>query len=238
MYRIGTAGWSVPGKEPKKESHLHRYSSILSCVEINSSFYRSHRLATWARWAEETPPDFRFSIKAPKSITHENKLCNTVPLLDAFFEQIHALGEKTGPVLFQLPPSLSFERTVAEDFLNLLRDRYEGLVAFEPRHATWFTEKANELFKKFAIARVAADPAKGSAAAAEPGGDTKLRYYRLHGSPRIYYSSYDYSFLAALAAKLKLSANIWIVFDNTALSHAYSNALELQALLSISDFQR
>jgi uncharacterized protein YecE (DUF72 family) len=88
MYRIGTAGWSVPRGVAGQGTRLYRYSRIFSCVEINSSFYRPHRSATWAKWAKETPPNFRFSIKAPKTVTHEEKLRNTGPLLAAFFEQI------------------------------------------------------------------------------------------------------------------------------------------------------
>ncbi len=235
MHRIGTAGWSVPADKKTKETHLHRYSRTFSCVEINSSFYRPHRAATWAKWVQETPSYFRFSIKAPKTITHEEKLLNTAHLLEAFFEQIMPMGEKIGPILFQLPPSLSFNLAVAEDFLSLLRKLYKGEVALEPRHATWFTASVNTLFEKLAIARVAADPPKGDPAAAEPGGDTRLAYYRLHGAPKIYYSNYNEDILTALASRIKERDNVWVVFDNTALSHAYSNALRLQALITDSE---
>jgi uncharacterized protein YecE (DUF72 family) len=148
MHWIGTAGWSVSAGEIKQGTHLHRYSRIFSCVEINSSFYRPHRASTWAKWAQETPSHFRFSIKAPKTITHERKLRNTTHLLEAFFEQIQPMGEKAGPVLFQLPPSLSFELAVADDFFSSLRTLYKGQVVLEPRHATWFTDSVNMLLKK------------------------------------------------------------------------------------------
>lgn len=232
MHRIGTAGWSVSAREKEQGTHLYRYSRTLSCVEINSSFYRPHRSATWAKWSKETPPGFRFSIKAPKAITHEEQLCNTSTLLKAFFEQIEPLQEKTGPILFQLPPSLSFDVVVAEDFFSLLRELYEGEVVVEPRHATWFTTSVDSFLQELAIGRVAADPPKGDPIAATPGGDTRLAYYRLHGSPRIYYSNYADESLAELAARIKPLSNVWIVFDNTALSHAYSNALRLQRLIT------
>jgi len=232
MPRIGTAGWSAP-KAPKGEgSHLYRYSRALSCVEINSTFYRAHRTTTWAKWAAETPPDFRFSIKAPKTVTHEAKLCNTETLLRGFFEQIEPVREKAGPILFQLPPSLVFDFALAQDFLGLLREIYNGEAVLEPRHATWFGDSANDLLKRQKIARVAADPPKGAPQAAEPDGDTNLAYYRLHGFPRVYYSNYEDDFLAAFAARIHACDNVWIVFDNTALFHAYSNALKLQALVN------
>lgn len=72
--RIGTAGWTMPTKPVQPGSHLFHYSRTLNCAEINSTFYRPHRASTWGKWSAETPPDFRFSIKAPRSITHESKL--------------------------------------------------------------------------------------------------------------------------------------------------------------------
>jgi uncharacterized protein YecE (DUF72 family) len=232
MHRIGTAGWSVSTGKSDQGTHLRRYSRIFPCVEINSSFHRPHRAATWARWSQETPSSFRFSIKAPKTITHEAKLAGTVHLLEAFFEQVVPMGEKIGPILFQLPPSLSFDLMVAEDFFSSLRALYKGEVALEPRHATWFTGSVNMLLKEKKIARVAADPPKGDPVAAEPGGDNTLVYYRFHGAPKTYYSSYEDDFLTTLASRIKVKNNVWVVFDNTALSHAYSNALRLQTLIN------
>jgi uncharacterized protein YecE (DUF72 family) len=123
MHRTGTAGWSLPIKPKEPGSHLHHYSRTLRCVEINSTFYRPHRAATWARWATETPRDFRFSIKAPKAVTHEAKLRNTEPLLKAFFEQIVPICEKAGPILFQLPPSLAFDSSLADFYERSTEER-------------------------------------------------------------------------------------------------------------------
>jgi uncharacterized protein YecE (DUF72 family) len=231
MHRTGTAGWSLPIKPNEPGSHLYHYSRNLGCVEINSSFYRPHRAATWARWASETPANFRFSIKAPKTITHEARLRNPEMPLKGFLKQIEPLQEKAGPVLFQLPPSLEFEPASAAEFLALLRTLYKGDAALEPRQATWFTAEVDALLKKYMVARVAADPPKGSPEARQPGGATHFAYYRLHGSPRIYYSNYEEPFLCALAAKVKKLKNAWIIFDNTALSQANPNALSFQRLL-------
>ena len=231
MHRTGTAGWSLPIKPNEPGSHLYHYSRTLGCVEVNSSFYRPHRASTWARWARETPADFRFSLKAPRSITHEAKLRNPEGLLKAFLEQIEPLQEKAGPILFQLPPSLEFEAAPAGEFLAYLRTFYKRDAVLEPRHETWFSADVDDLLKKYNIARVAADPPKGSPRAAEPGGAMHLAYYRLHGSPRTYYSNYDDPFLSRLATKVETLENAWIIFDNTALSHAYPNALSFQKLL-------
>lgn len=232
MPRIGTAGWSVPPGTQRVASRLHHYALTLNCAEINSTFYRPHRPATWARWFNETPADFRFSVKAPKAITHEAKLAKSEPLLQAFLDQLAPIQPKLGPILFQLPPSFAFDPSLASDFLSAFRALHSGEAALEPRHITWFTPEADALLRLHSIARVAADPAKASSLAAHPAGDTSLIYYRLHGSPRMYYSSYDGAFLADLAGRIAPQPNTWIIFDNTAHGHAYPNALHLQQLLS------
>jgi uncharacterized protein YecE (DUF72 family) len=232
MHRVGTAGWSLRAKPKEEGSHLYHYSRTLRCVEINSSFYRAHRANTWGRWAAETPAEFRFSLKAPRSITHEAGLRDTEPLVKAFLEQLEPIREKAGPILFQLPPALALDPVIAEDFLAMLRSLYRGEAVLEPRHASWFTPSVERLLNKYGVARAAADPPKGAPEAAEPGGYRSLIYYRLHGSPRTYYSNYEDGFLRDLAARIQSRENVWVIFDNTALSHAYSNALHLQALIA------
>src|SRR5439155_24898145 len=131
----------------------------------------------------------------------------------------------------QLPPSLTFSAGVAERFLALLRGRFDGALALEPRHPTWFEPEAGELVTSYRVARVAADPAVVPAAA-EPGGWDGLVYYRLHGSPRVYYSAYSGEYLEGLAKSLVLaarSAHVWCIFDNTAAFAATANALDVLA---------
>jgi uncharacterized protein YecE (DUF72 family) len=252
--RIGTAGWTLPklhahhfreAVATEKLSHLERYASALSCVEINSSFHRPHQRKTWERWAASTPEDFRFAVKIPKAITHEAKLTNSGALLKTFLEQASGLGGKLGPLLVQLPPKLVFDEGLAHEFFTTLRELHPGddpaaeqnSIVLEPRHASWFTPVVDRLLRSFEIARVAADPAKGSPLAAAPGGWRGLRYYRLHGAPRTYYSDYSAAFLQSFAKKLHAEqqahpAPTWSIFDNTALGHATANALQLQQLCS------
>lgn len=231
MPRIGTAGWSLPAKPQETGSHLLHYARVLNCAEINTTFYRPHRAATWARWASETPDDFRFSLKAPKTITHEAKLRDAEPLLRAFLEQLKPIAPKLGPLLFQLPPSLAFDSPLADDFFGLVRSMFHGEVATEARHASWFSAEPNALLCRHSIAHVAADPAKAAPEAAQPGGDPSLVYYRLHGSPRMYYSDYNQEFLSALAARVRGAENAWVIFDNTAHGYAFPNALCLRQLV-------
>lgn len=233
--RIGVAGWSlgrdVADRFGPGASQLVRYATRFNCVEINSSFYRPHRPATYARWAEAVPAAFRFAVKMPRSITHEARLRDHGSLLDAFLEQTGALGSRRGPILVQLPPSLHFEPDLAERFFAGLRSRHDGPVVCEPRHTSWFTDAANAVLRDARIARAAADPAPVPAAA-ETGGWDGLRYHRLHGSPRMYYSAYGTDRLEQLVPALGPATDRWIIFDNTALGEAIPDALWLSGRLT------
>jgi uncharacterized protein YecE (DUF72 family) len=235
---LGTAGWSLPiavqPQFPSQGSHLARYATRFSAAEINSSFYRSHRTSTYERWASEVPASFRFSIKVPKTITHLKGLVGAKAELDAFLLEVSVLGERLGCLLVQLPPSLAFDRRPANNFFGSLRRRFASDVAVEPRHATWFTPPGDELLARHQIARVAADPVRAPLAA-QPAGWPELVYYRLHGSPRTYYSSYDAPRLRTLSEHLMRArsetARLWCIFDNTASGAATPNALDLAGML-------
>ncbi|GEO18613.1 DUF72 domain-containing protein [Microvirga aerophila] len=241
--RIGTAAWSIPKEHaapfPVAGSHLERYGAVLNAVEINSSFYRPHRTATYERWAASVPDDFRFAVKVPKAITHERRLKDVGDLLDRFLSEISGLGPKLGPLLVQLPPRLSFQPEVADRFLSDLRSRVECRIVCEPRHASWFTPEVEALLAQLRIARVAADPAPVPGAD-EPGGWRGLSYYRLHGSPKIYYSAYSAEYLAAIAEVLARDAaagiETWSIFDNTAAFAATGDALTTRRMVQASAF--
>jgi len=233
-FRIGTAGWTIPGRcsdaFPADGSSLERYSARFGCAEINSSFHRSHRPETWERWAREVPDGFLFSAKLSKEVTHRRKLVDCAEPLAASIAEMKRLGERLAVLLVQLPPSLAFDRAAAERFFDLVRRHWPGAVAFEPRHASWFEAEAEALLVERRIARVAADPPK-AVGGDEPGGWDGLAYYRLHGSPIVYRSSYDDGRLERYATRLKaLSAPAWCIFDNTASAAATGDALKLQRL--------
>ncbi|MBF9197356.1 DUF72 domain-containing protein [Microvirga sp. BT290] len=234
--RIGTAAWSIPKEHasafPAAGSHPERYSAVFNAVEINSSFYRPHRTATYERWAASVPEDFHFAVKAPRAITHERRLRDVSDLLDRFLSEVKGLGRKLGPLLIQLPPRLGFLAGVADCFLSELRTRIEGSIVCEPRHASWFTPEVEALLAELRIARVAADPAPVSGAD-QPSSWRGLAYYRLHGSPRIYYSAYSAEYLAANAERLvcDAAAEVWCIFDNTAAFAATNDALATKALV-------
>ncbi|HBZ46203.1 MAG TPA: DUF72 domain-containing protein, partial [Stenotrophomonas sp.] len=146
---VGCAGWSIPGRYADLfgpgESMLARYATRFPVVEINSSFYRPHKPGTYERWAASVPPAFRFSVKIPRTISHDSALVGVGPLLDRFLDDSSALGTKLGGLLLQLPPSLALDTRRASSFFRALRRRSGVPLVCEPRHASWFTDTADAL---------------------------------------------------------------------------------------------
>jgi uncharacterized protein YecE (DUF72 family) len=203
-------------------------------VEINSSFYRPHQSATYARWRDETPAPFRFSVKMPRSVTHESRLKRCAAEVSRFYEDIAALRPKLAAVLVQLPPSLEFNARTVRVFFNTVPHLRGTKVVCEPRHPSWFSSAAEKTLQEAGISRVAADPARGPGAEA-PGGFRRFAYFRWHGAPRLYYSKYSEAQLATFAAAVTTTKamDIWCVFDNTARHAAWDDALQFIAALPV-----
>jgi len=229
---VAIAGWSIRKEQADlfaaDGSHLQRYASRFDAVEINSSFYGPHRPATYTRWAASVPDDFRFSAKVPRTVTHNQRLVATEPLLDAFLSEVTCLGTKLGCLLVQLPPSLAYDSQITDSFFDAFRARYDGALVLEARHPTWFNSEVVEQLRVHRVGQVGADPACVPEAA-EPAGWPEVVYVRLHGSPDVYYSAYDEPYLDRLAERLRDYAararEVWCIFDNTARFHATPNAL-------------
>ena len=165
----------------------------------------------------------------PKDITHTRRLVDGAEPLDRFLGEIQALGNRLGPLLVQLPPSLRYDNAVVGAFFDNLRARFEGFIVCEPRHVSWFTDEADATLVRFRVARVAADPAPVPQADV-PGGWPELVYRRLHGSPKIYYSAYRAEALDVVTKAMRSNESTvenWCIFDNTALGEATGNALDL-----------
>ena len=210
---------------------MSRYARVLPCVEINSSFHRPHRRKVYEKWAAQTPRSFRFAVKLPREITHDARLRDARSHLGEFLDQAGGLGRRLGPLLVQLPPSLDYDPRVASRFFALMRERHDGAIVCEPRHPSWFTDAAERLLMRYRIARAAADPAVVPAAA-RPAGHAATSYFRLHGSPRMYWSNYESERLAAWTSILRqcgARSDVWCIFDNTAGNAALDNALTVSA---------
>lgn len=244
--RIGTAGWTIPtylkNDFALEGSHLERYSQVFNSVEINSSFYRDHKSETYAKWNLLTPKNFRFSVKLSRYFTQEKRLEEAGIRLQQTLEGISHLKEKWGVLLIQLPPRLAFSYDVVKRFIDELRHFYTGPAVWEPRHPSWACLEAIDLFNRYEMSKVFADP--------EPcplpeelllASSTKaLRYFRLHGSPEIYKSHYTEETMISIVHEIQKSplfnssqavpSNTWVIFDNTTYGYATQNALELQQL--------
>jgi uncharacterized protein YecE (DUF72 family) len=223
---IGTAAWSVPKalahRFSQEGSALTRYASVFDGVEVNSTFYRRHKRSTFERWANSVPDRFRFAVKIPREITHDRAMGDIGKPFEMFLEDIAPLGAKLGPLLCQLPPSLEFGADKFEAAFRTIRDAGPGPVVIEVRHKSWNSPQAIELLREHKIARVLADPAP--VWPAEDFGD--LPYYiRLHGRPKIYYSSYTDDDIRVFSQRL--AADGWCVFDNTASGAAIENAMAM-----------
>lgn len=234
---VACAGWSISSAAsagfPSEGSHLERYAAVLPAVEINSSFYRPHRPATYARWRDSVPDSFRFSVKLPKEITHGLRLRQVGAALEKFLAEAAHLEHKLGCLLVQLPPSLAWQPGTAHDFFRILHNMTEVDIVCEPRHSSWFTAEAAALLAEYGVTYVRADPQVCPLPA--QGQVEKTVYWRLHGAPEIYHSPYPDSFLDDLATRIvrqrAAGVTVWCVFDNTASGAALPNALSLLARL-------
>ena len=240
---MGTAGWSIPRalahRFPAKGSALERYAARFPAAEVNSSFHRPHRRSTWQRWHDSVPETFRFSVKVPSEITHQRRLIDCSGVLDQFTGEAAMLGEKLAAFLVQLPPKLAFHQETAAAFFDELSIRSSAEIVCEPRHVSWLSSEATALFEDRKIARVVADPPI-SPEAAVPAGWTGFSYWRLHGSPVIYRSSYA-DRISELARTLRSSAasgTVWCIFDNTASGAGAADGLQLLEDLKTAEEHR
>jgi uncharacterized protein YecE (DUF72 family) len=236
---IGCAGWSIAGAVQDnfapEGSHLERYARVLPAVEINTSFYRSHRPVTYARWRDTVPDSFRFSVKIPRVLTHELRLQKANDFLVQFTDEVSNLQEKLGCLLVQLPPSLRYDESVAGRFFDKLRTLTSVPVVCEPRHASWFEEDAAQMLAGLEVGYVIADPP--AVELPVPAVDIGTLYIRLHGSPVMYRSAYSEEVLQRLyedmTQHMHAGKRVWCIFDNTASDAAVPDALSL-----LSRFQR
>jgi len=261
--RIGTSGWLYPPWRgvfyPPKLPHrreLEYLSSRLNSVEINGTFYSLQRPASFAKWRAETPDDFSFAVKGARFITHMKKLAGVeAPLANFFASGVLGLGEKLGPVLWQLPPSLGFDPERLSAFFAqlprstgeaawLARQHDERLKdrslttaltdqplrhAMEVRHKSFETAAFVELLREHAISLVVADTAGRWPLMRDVTAD--LVYVRLHGDVELYTSGYTDEALDKWAAEigqwLTAGLDVHVHFDNDVKVHAPYDAIQL-----------
>jgi uncharacterized protein YecE (DUF72 family) len=159
---VGTSGFSYPAwrgpfypADLPASGMLRYYARIFQTVEINHSFYRLPTPALLASWRRETPPTFRFALKAPQRITHQLRLKDATELTQRFVALAATLGDQCGPLLFQLPPHLRADLPRLDDFLGSLPPHTD--TAFEFRHPSWLGDETYEVLARHRTALCVAD---------------------------------------------------------------------------------
>ena len=165
MIRIGTSGYSYPEWRgsfyPERfptSQMLPFYSAQFSTVEINNTFYRMPNEKVLSDWSGVTPEGFKFTLKAPRQITHNSRLQNCESALETFWERANTLGPKLGVLLFQLPPSFKKNVPVLSTFLDGLAQGTRA--AFEFRDTSWHSDDVFALLETRNVAVCIADSEK------------------------------------------------------------------------------
>jgi uncharacterized protein YecE (DUF72 family) len=170
MLRIGTSGWQYrdwrPGRDADGTGYLYparlpqrawleHYAARFGVVEVNNAFYRLPERDTFARWRDQTPDGFRFAVKMSRYLTHIKRLREPAEPVARFLSRAEALGDKLGPVLLQLPPTLRADLAALDATLREFPETVR--VTVEPRHPSWFTPECEELLRRHRAALCWAD---------------------------------------------------------------------------------
>lgn len=241
-YYIGTSGWSYkhwpetffPKPFPSAD-WLCYYAGFFDAVEINSSFYHLPKLQTTQKWSEAVPDTFRFCVKMSRYITHVKRLKNPEVHLPIFLDNFYALLPKMGPVLIQLPPSLTFNDDVIGPFFQYIQKYYSDFAfALEFRHPSWLEQPAIDLLQQHQVAMVISN--SGNRFPYSEVVTSPNVYLRYHGPEALYNSGYETSLLKQEAAKIEQwldkGKTVWAFFNNDMGGHAYPNAIYLWEVLN------
>lgn len=222
---------SLYPENAQSKDFLSLYSTVFNAVEINSTFYRKPTSKTLLKWHAETPDNFRFFIKIPKAITHQNRLENSKDEIALFCNHIQdSLKDKLSGFLYQLPPSFKNTAENTERIIDNIDHRFMNVIEF--RHNSWWQKEIFDLLKKHNII---------FSGVSFPGNlpedliinHPEILYYRLHGKPVLYKSEYSKDFMDALAEKIKnASQTSFIFFNNTWGTAAIKNSLYLKSTLT------
>ncbi|HJQ30876.1 MAG TPA: DUF72 domain-containing protein [Pyrinomonadaceae bacterium] len=238
---VGTSGWSYghwdgvlypPGLEPRGRFPV--YARAFATVELNSSYYRWPRPASFARWRRESPEGFVWTVKAPRALTHAARLYAPERWLGAVCEGLSKLGEKRGVLLVQLPPTLAADLPRLGYFLSIVP---EGLrVAFEFRHPSWHRE---DVFRMLEDGGAAYCVMSGAGLPCVLRATAPFVYVRLHGPDdrHLYAGSYTDEDLGWWAARIREWAaagrDVYAYFNNDGGGNAVRNAARLRAFLGV-----
>jgi uncharacterized protein YecE (DUF72 family) len=240
-YRVGTSGWHYDHWRGDfypdglaKSRWLEHYAKTFDTVEINASFYRLPAEGTFAKWRGLAPPGFCYAVKASRFITHIKRLRNIEGELKAFLDRAGLLGDRLGPVLYQLPPGLKRDDGLLEAFLSLLPAGLEHV--FEFRSRDWLDQGVFDLMRRYRAGFCIFDmPGLTTPVLATAG----FAYVRFHGSTGLYYSNYSDEQLGDWAGRIRGLVGVdtvYVYFNNDAGGYAVRNALTLRRMLNLSSY--
>ncbi|SDP96076.1 Uncharacterized conserved protein YecE, DUF72 family [Mucilaginibacter sp. OK268] len=205
------------------------YCEHFKTLELNVTFYRFPQLSFLQNWYGKSPADFRFAVKAPRAITHYKKFNDTADLIISFYDTINqGLQEKLGPVLFQLPPSFTYDDERLDRIINSLNPSFKNVL--ELRHVSWWNDSVYEKLAKHHITFC------GMSHPTLPDNviqNTPMVYYRFHGVPVLYRSPYSKNFLEKIINTVKQNPDAregWFYFNNDFDAVGVGNANDMISL--------
>ncbi|WP_113652612.1 DUF72 domain-containing protein [Pedobacter namyangjuensis] len=242
-FYAGTSGLILPvpnklyyPKAFKEKSRLSYYASLQNSIEINSSFYKLPQAKTVLKWANEVPDDFRFTFKVFKEITHLKQLAYSIDTVNRFMDVVANVGDKTGSLLIQFPPSVTVKYLGQIDQLlaQFKRVDQENLWDFsvEFRHKSLYMTESYEVLKQHGMAMVIQDKAKVASPMITLGDE--FVYVRFHGPQGDYKGTYTYDTLSEYAVLisewLQMEKRVYVYFNNT-MGNVYENLQSLKKML-------
>jgi uncharacterized protein YecE (DUF72 family) len=202
------------------------YCEHFNTLELNVTFYRFPQLSFLQNWHQKSPDSFRFSVKAPRAITHYKKFNDAADLVSSFYETINnGLQEKLGPVLFQMPPGFSYSEERLERIINNLDPAFTNVV--ELRHVSWWREN---VYKALAGHKIIFCGMSHPSLPDAIIQNTPVIYYRFHGVPNLYRSPYSTDFLKNVIDAVQHNPEAkqgWFYFNNDYDGVAIANAKEM-----------
>ncbi len=207
------------------------YNQQFKTLELNVTFYRFPQLTTLQKWYDTSPPNFSFSVKAPRGITHYKLFHNAHDLISQFYDVINnGLREKLGPVLFQMPPRFRYSPENLERVVNSLNPSFKNVL--ELRDASWWR---NDVYIELSKHNITFCGQSHPALPDEIIQNTAVIYYRFHGVPDLYRSAYTEYFLKKVADTISQNNNtkeVWLYFNNDIDVAAIDNARTLIQLVA------
>lgn len=219
-----------PGDLPKSK-WFDYYKERFNTLELNVTFYRFPPLSVFENWYKKSPPEFSFSVKAPRLITHYKQFHDTANMMAGYYATIReGLQEKLGTVLFQLPPRSVYTDDRLQRILDTMDKGFNNVLEF--RHPSWWNETVYKMLAKQKISFC------GMSHPALPDDviqNTPIVYYRFHGTPELYKSPYEISFLEKVTAEInsvRETKKAYLYFNNDIDGSAIKNARELHHIVT------